>query len=208
MAKRKYSGSVAMAAKKARTSNPYKPPRGPYRELKYVDVNTASSNVPFMTANPAAVLLNGIASGSDINQRDGRKVELHSIQLKGRFFHAGVQQVIRVMVVYDKHTRGLISNAADIIADTNNPHSMLNIQNKDRYIVLFDWQVGLDPYNSVSTFDKVYFFKGKQEHFRGTGGTVGDIESGGVLLLLGAENSSGVTNPTYELFTRIKYKEI
>jgi len=51
-------------------------------ELKIVDTNFATDNLAVL-ASCTPQCLNLIAQGDDINQRDSRRITLHSIQIRG-----------------------------------------------------------------------------------------------------------------------------
>jgi hypothetical protein len=134
----------------------YKQPIG-RTELKFIDTALDGSNglkngdgtgtqgvitCNGVTNTVARCLLNGIGQGSDANQRIGRKFMMKKLhgKIQIRINNANSQaQTVRFVIVYDRGT----NSASQIPAFTvpfNEDHfyAMVNLDNRDRFIIVWD----------------------------------------------------------------------
>jgi hypothetical protein len=144
-------------------------------ELKSIDVGSATTTAPggtdlyCNTASTSIIPLNLIAAGSSFFNRIGRRIELRSIDICFQIQNiSGVSRLVpadllRIMVVYDRQTNGALPSISDIIQDTDsnannltNSMSGPNLNNRDRFMVLFDKRVQL-PVTVLSTGSGVTF---------------------------------------------------
>ena len=155
-------------------------------ELKYVDVPIQSS----FTDTGTVLLLNGIAPGTGASQRIGKKVLMKTIQ-----FRCGIgsntagtnvfRGIVRMLWVYDKQANATAPTVAQILESTTGS-SFMNMDNRDRFLVLADREFAIDQSggNQSVTF-KLYKKVNLPVIFNaGTAGTVADITTGSVYLLL------------------------
>lgn len=163
------------------------------RELKTIDTSLGINIV----STGAVTCLNLIGQGSDYNQRDGRIVQLKSILMRFSVFpntttgslNAG--DTARVLVVYDKQTNGTALAVANILQALD-PHAAMNLNYRDRWVVLIDKQIGLGAatYSSGalvngSPFSRTYNIYKKlnmDQVFQSTGNTLADISTGAIWL--------------------------
>lgn len=90
----------------------------------------------------AVTLVNGIARGDEINERNGRELTMRSIQFNARAYATagtGADQVGRVLIVYDRQTNAAALTGAQVLStfDTNAPR---NLENRRRFKILKDWR--------------------------------------------------------------------
>jgi len=181
-------------------------------ELKFVD--EAILGVPVATGT--VTLINGVAQGTDVNNRIGRKFLMKSLLWR---FRVGLNtaasspgNVIRLLIVYDAQTNGALPAVTDILtaADVLAP---MNLNNRDRFKIICDkwWSTGaytisgtdIDTGEFCPPMDKFYKKLNLEVQNSGTANTIGSISTGAVYALLIAENTSA----TAELATRIRYTD-
>jgi len=147
MGKRVYaSRTVAKKrSKKSRSNILLVRPTG--TELKFVDY-TLTSTLCSTTAN--IYTLNFLAQGSDVYNRIGRKINVKSVLIKGRFIPSGnaiINDLVRLIVVYDR--QGYDAGAGIAIADliknvdsagltSSTVYDMRNLDNDLRFKTLMD----------------------------------------------------------------------
>ena len=89
-----------------------------------------------------------LAAGTGPDDRIGRKVTIRSVQLHWGLLNDSVATTTpqispaRTMIVYDKQSNGTAASYGDIMADQlgddDQPWSFRNLDNKDRFIILYD----------------------------------------------------------------------
>lgn len=180
-------------------------------ELKFIDVTSSGT-----TATAGAVtLLNGVATGTDITNRIGRKIMMKSILFRLDLQTTATSLLgdfIRVLVVYDCQTNTTTPAVTDVIV--NNYNSPMNLSNRDRFKVLIDKHVimnacdltggvvaGGDP---MPKYVKVYKKMNLEVIFGGVNSNVGSINTGGIFLVLVSQNNA-LTTAT--LYSRIRFED-
>jgi len=137
----------------------------PMTEKKTLDVPLTLIN--FEAAGTMGFsLCNGIRKGTDMYERIGRKIALKSLHVQGQIIStkvAGGQAAplfARLLVVYDRNPAGAAPAATDLIqgvgstgTTSNTAYDSINMNNRDRFIVLRDKRYVLPPYgaNGVAT---------------------------------------------------------
>jgi hypothetical protein len=161
-------------------------------ELK-MDYGALSFSIP---AAGSVSLISTIGSGSDWNERIGRLINYHSLQMK-YYLNKSIGHdatTITVSVVYDKQTNGVVPSFTDIFqnADVN---SFIKSTNRNRFVVL--WQRTHSTSNGSTGQDNVnphaninINLKGKKATFSGITDTISSIESGGIFLTTIANNGA------------------
>lgn len=84
--------------------------------------------------------LNSIPQGDDSITRDGRKIIMKSLAIKlaGNATAAdGAFVSPRLAIVYDKNPNGVLPTATDVF-NTNDGISHPNLNNRDRFVILYD----------------------------------------------------------------------
>ncbi|AYP28732.1 MAG: capsid protein [Circoviridae sp.] len=93
-------------------------------------------------------------TGAGIFNRIGNRITLKSLHIVGLLKQTGtatgLQEYIRIMVVYDKMPNGTVPVAGDILGDqdstgaiTTNSWSNMRIDNRDRFKILMDDRIGV-----------------------------------------------------------------
>lgn len=183
-------------------------------ELKFVDTSGTAVNIPFVGA---ITLINGVAQGSDFNNRIGRKSINRSILTNITFYPStsgtGASQgdFVRVMIVYDMQTNsGTTPNITDILAtaDVNSPN---NLNNRDRFRILMDKRYTFWPTayatgalangnNGITKWCHNYKKMHLDTIWSGVNSSVGNIQSGALFFLY--ISKGGFVNMDYYFRTR------
>ena len=99
-------------------------------ELKSVDTTVNLS----CDTTSAVQLLNGIARGDEISERNGRQVTLKSIEMRCKCrvtAGTGVDQQQRIIVVYDRQTNAAACGVGDVLSSVNLLYPR-NLENRRR----------------------------------------------------------------------------
>ena len=215
--KRKYS-STNSSKKKARTSKIaryvkkgmglYGSLAGKsYPELKYFDVSFDA--VPVSTTASTSCL-NSIGAGTDAIQRTGRSIRCKSVQVRGSVVCADTYNVIRAILYYDKQQNNSASVGTDLIQDglgATDVYSSINLNNRDRYVVLRDELMVLGSTSStglpdVKTIEWYVKMPSVETRFLSTSASY--PETGGLNLMF-ISDSGAVAHPTYSFRSRLRY---
>lgn len=213
----KSSRGVMVRDARARVA-PYRPP-AKEGELKWVD----TSNAQDIDTTSSFVLLNGTTRGSDAEaQRIGRNIKLKSVQWNYRIRPDGtnglVFNAIRFMIVYDRDPNGVLPSVSDLLVSSGDPCSLLNMANKDRFIVLhselftdFDFAIPgattpAAPNTACKVFSGYKKLNLKTTYNSGNAGTIADIQHGAVYALAISAAASGYINTESSTF-RIRYTD-
>lgn len=182
-------------------------------ELKFVDV---ASNSTDFSATGVLVLLNGVAPGTGASQRIGKKLVMKSLYFRAAI-GSGVTGAnvfrghVRLLFIYDKQTNATAPTVSDILQQPFGSAAM-NMDNRDRFVVISDKQFAIDQAGGHQSASCKFFKKlNLQTIFNaGTAGTVADISTGSVYLLLISDDtgSIGSTNqPQISYYNRIRYDD-
>lgn len=234
MPKRSYAGSVVSegTARSKRSkatattqqnivrySQPMRPggfPSGTVpEELKFVDLPLATYAC---STTGSVTLLNGVAQGTDYNQRVGRQMLLKSVELRG-YAYADADgssdlQYVRVMVVLDNATNGAAPIITDILT-AQTSISMPNLANRGRFRILSDQRhafegaitaAGVGP-KTMNCDLYLRWPKGIVVQNNGTAATVGSIQSGALWLVTIGSSGSVNQNASAQLCTRVRFTD-
>lgn len=185
-------------------------------EKKYKDIAVASY---VMDTTGTVTVLNSIDEGTGVSQRVGRKVCMKSVQLRGKVVPVdGVTSAVmgRIMLVWDKQPNGVLATIANILSAATS-ESYINLDNRERFVVLMDKHYGIGYYNTTATtavadntIKVVNKYKrlpqGTDVIFDGTGGGIADINTGALLLVTIGDQVAG-DGAVAALVTRIRYTD-
>lgn len=190
--------------------------RGARPELKFVDVSMTN----FVNATTGTItLINGIAQGSDFNNRIGRKVQIKSILLNGNLFSGpppsnavqGVQGMIAI--IYDTQPNSGSLPAYTDIFQIADPNTVMNLNNRDRFKVLMKFRKGVNGWVSTVTPtvqgnpNNAIFSKYKkcnlEQIFSATGNTIGGISTGALYFT----SVGDVTGSQIDWYTRVRFSD-
>lgn len=189
---------------------------GRSKEIKAVDVNiTQTMNIP---GSVTFQLLNGIQTGAAFYNRVGARVEGKSLHIRGyiRNIATGIDDVGRVLVVYDRQPNGAFPNITDVIqardqtgATSNSGVSPVNLDQRDRITILRDYQVYLPSVTNTAgvltngpahqcngnplEFSLFIKLKGLITHFKSSSAptTIADMNTGAIYLVCLCFNDDG-----------------
>lgn len=189
-------------------------------ELKFVD--TTSQNVA-LTTTWAGVLVNGIAQGSDFNQRIGRKSTMKSVLFNGNCFNISGASLVsingaycRFVIIYDTQPNsGTIPTGTDIFV-ANDPNTALNLNNRDRFQVLMDVRKQVSAFtfsaataltagNPANSYWKKFKKCNKETVFSGTAATLGSISTGAIYLFVIADAASSAA---IDYYIRVRFTDM
>jgi len=160
----------------------------------------------------AITLLNGIAQGTAVGQRIGRKTVLKSLLVRWQI--STWQGVTRILVVYDHNPNGALPLIADILTNPgvlgiNAPN---NLGNSDRFLILKDFYPGKDfslTMGATASIGDSFFIKlpdgGLQNQWTdATTGTIADVTTGAIYIM-----SVSISAASPVIFTsRIRYTDV
>lgn len=124
-------------------------------EIKFLDTTLATTAI-----TATGIIVNdtivGINQGDGPDERNGRKVNLTSIHLRGVITQPSGQtsldnstNLVRVILYWDKQCNAATASIATIL-DATETKSYLNLDNVDRYTILSDMFVDMDVANIVN----------------------------------------------------------
>lgn len=190
------------------------------RNSKCADVNPTSVSP---TTSPNWILTNGIASGTEFSRRLGNKLRLSRLMFKYQIrplvttLATTENARLRVVVIYDRQANGAAPSAwsdifsgrtgADTVAAStlSVADAMPNVDNRDRFIVLYDRVHQLQPtrtdasgYTASIDFgerlgrlvNKNMSLHGLPTYYSGTTDAVGSIRTGTVHIGVVSTHSS------------------
>lgn len=184
-------------------------------ERKVID--TANALYAFHTTG-SITLLNGIATGTDYTERIGRRVNVTAIQMRGFAYNDIVGPCLvnscRLMLVLDNQVNGVSATVADILTSVN-ANSFMNMNNRERFKVLYDKQVTFGPLDKTAnqaiaggtqtaTFN-CYKKVNIPVVFEGTAATIGSISAGAIYLVCVGSTTPGVGDAILQAQFRIRF---
>lgn len=179
----------------------------PKEEFKYKDsaVTTACDTTGALT------LLNGLQTGDDSINREGREVRIRSIQFKGFTgvtTGTGIDQYHRVLVVFDRQTNAAAPAITDILT-ANGTTAPRNLDNRRRFVILYDRTYSLNAAGeagSASRMLKYYKRFNLMETFNsGNAGTVADITTGSIYMITMGSVAAGATAGSASINVRVRF---
>lgn len=196
-------------------------------ELKFVD-NTLVNDPILLTWK--INLLNGVAQGTDYNSRVGRKFTNKSILCNGNIFptvnNSGSNPVgcfVRLVIVYDSQPNsGSLPAGTDIFV-SNDTSSPMNLNNRDRFKVMFDKRMQVGSYLmsaggalAAGSPNNAWWSKYKKCNLEtinsGTAGTIGNISTGAIYLCYTCDYVGTVGTPpsvvSIDWYTRVRFTDM
>jgi len=125
------------------------------------------------------LLLNGLVPGSGGSERVGRHVFMTT--MTWRCSNIANQ---RFMIVYDRQSNGQALTGSDLMQDTSDQFSPYNFSNKERFDVLMDSLYNTTPELNPITIWKDFPIHRDTIYNSGTAGTVADITTGSLYLVV------------------------
>jgi len=187
-------------------------------ELKYIDSNAVDQGI---TVAGALVLVNGCATGTTVTTRVGRKIVMKSISISINMFNAGgITQSYpigvsgKISLVYDTQPNGGAAPGYTSIYKVAHPTSPLNLDNRDRYKVIWTKNFGIASYEIAASklsagspnnmAKKGYKRCNLPVIFGGDGATQADIQTGALYLTAVVDANLGAA---FDYFVRVRYQD-
>lgn len=186
--------------------------RGVISGQEQKDITQLNSALLTAGASTASVtLLNGVTQGTSGTTRLGRRITMKSLLLNGQFnlqaTTAGASP-IRVLVVYDMQSNGAAPAASDVLlADTLT--SPMNLSNNRRFKVLVEECspcIGTAGPQSWS-FKRWIKLNHTVEFNTGNAGTVADIQTGSIYMLVYQDGLLITTAPAAFVYSRVRFTD-
>lgn len=186
-------------------------------ELKFLD--TAQSTTVPAAAGSVYTNLVVIPQGDTESMRNGRKVMLKSVSIRGRIYiqpqanSANTSDIIRILLVQDKQANGVAFTPPMVLAGTPDYLAYRNLANTSRFNILFDKSISLnslggvatDSFESVKTFTINRKLKIPMEYdASATTGAIGTQRSNSLAVMAIAENGA-LSNIQYQ--ARVRYSD-
>lgn len=179
-------------------------------ETKSVDMPVTATGFTLNSA-VASLPLNICLQGASYNQHIGNKICMKSLYFNAYVYlvatnASAVTEYVRAIIVYDRQTNGAAPLWSDIIqaitqssATSNLTLDGLNILNRDRFSVLMDFRLNVpalplvaaaltpgfpQPTSEEARINRFIPLKNLECMFKANGGTVGDISTGGLFLVM------------------------
>jgi len=188
-------------------------------ELKAVDVSAAPGGV---TSTGAAYLLNGIARGDDITERNGRQVTMKTIEVNAVFQPTtpaldSVPTCVRMMIIYDRQANAAALTPAQVLGTVGDGNAVIrpkNLENRERFLILRDMKFGLssgeaEDFRAAPKIVKFYQGVNLPVTFNaGDAGTIADIITGSLYLLVISDDPAGAPEQVaFKYTSRVRYSD-
>lgn len=184
-------------------------------ERKLIDTSGAISFISDTTSPPLpnVVLVNGVSQGSDINNRIGRRYTNVSVQMRYTCQVSAITPTpaaARIMIVYDLQPNG--ATTVPILTDilqTATTTSPMNINNRDRFRVIYDKTHTVSP-NGPEIFYTKMFKKLNlvTTNNAGTTATIGSIATGAMYVVtVGDTAEAADTFASGIVYVRVRFTD-
>lgn len=164
-------------------------------------------------------LLNGVTLGTGATNRIGRRIKMKSILLRwiftlqassdGLVGNGMVPGFIRILIVMDMQANGATPAVSDILVNAGNVAlvSPLNLDNRERFRVIYDKFRLIDPQGPGNTIFNVYKKLDNQVTFNaGNAGDQGDISTCAMWVIsIVTPQAIAISSITGNLYSRIRF---
>lgn len=203
-------------------------------EMKCVDLTSTSATIAIdSTANKT--LLNAVIAGNAIQNRLARRIRMHSLRIMGQIIQtqagaAPVDDLIHVFVVYDKQPNAAAFVVADLLqvcdaggtTGTTN-FSFQNMSNAKRFKILRHWKRKVEvtgaainqpaqettDYTTSTTLDLYVPLRDCDTQYNaGAAGTITDIQSGALYLLVLGGQSAANSQYSLQYNARLRFVDL
>lgn len=190
-------------------------------ELKFIDTYQSATSIPLAGV---LQLLNGVAEGDDNNNREGREINLTSVQFRGQLLNNPLDitsAVIRMIIFYDLQANGAAPTVATLLDLTTITAAYLAPYHRDyqkRYKIVYDKTMTITPQTVnttaggvttvVNSIDRTIRKKrrlGRMVKYSGTGATITSIASNSLYVLFLSDNNTN--QPSINMGYRVYYKD-
>lgn len=164
-----------------KTISPYLPLNSEYKQ-KYIYPNFVSTGSGVITDAHKALLLNGLSKGTESYNRIGQSIRMTSINYKFTISinaSATTPTLLRICIILDRYNNGNDLTTTNVWANGMSTHSQRLNGFQQRYKILKDMTVLMDPSNRQAAFREGYIKLpkqyGKVQYNSGNAGTYADI---------------------------------
>lgn len=179
-------------------------------EKKVID--TIQNNVDFDQGLSGSniFLVNGVGQGTDDTQRIGRRYTNVSIQMRYNISvnsTTATSAVARVMLVQDRQVNGALPSLTDILALSSDIAPM-NLNNRDRFKVLYDQEHTVQPQGPQIEYCKMYKkIMVETTNTSTTTSAIAGIATGAIYLVCVGNGNSDTTCAQGNLFVRVRFTD-
>lgn len=190
-------------------------------ELLSKDIDAGAAAFAF-PANANFSLLNGTAQGDGVDERQGRQINLKSIQIKGTIqpYHGATVPVkenvkARMVVVLDKQANG-VAPTWNAVFKSNTSQSLPNLDNRYRFSILYDRTFPISyVQNSAGQITastprdwNVNFYKklNMKTTYKGTDASIASVATNALYLVLVVDDPT-ISVPECTVARRIRYTD-
>lgn len=193
------------------------------KELKYIDV---SAGTAAGDTTGSVSCINLVATGTDLTNRIGRKINLKSYEIRGIVrpedtLVTGANCVqtshVRLMIIYDRAPTGTLPTITEIL-QASHSNSMLATENTHRFTVLSNWEAAIGPsvmdttatqaviHGSTGVPIHLYRKINLSEYFDGTTATQASVSFGALYLLTIGDQAAGA-GATFTISSRVRFND-
>lgn len=213
------------------------PKRSVFSHTEKKSVDLPATTLEFNNAGPKT-LLNGTIPGNALQNRLGRKIRMNSLHIQGHIVAtplvavAALDEFAHIYVVYDSQPNGAAFALADLLQSTDNAgtqttstYSFVNLSNSERFKILRHEYLKFEapgdirvqnPSDDLTDYHKKVtvnmFIKMKDmpvQYNVGTAGTVADIQTGSLYLMVLSNATTATTATRYLNFaTRVRFTDL
>lgn len=183
-----------MYSKKKFTKSYLTDPISPVIERKNIDSLDLTYNCPLTSSFGSPVFLTPIAQGTDQQERIGRSIRIKSVQIRLKTVTTGSPAVgqIRYVIVYDRQSNGVTPVSTDVFAGSAQFNDPMQLNYKERFVVLMDRITDSQQSSAVPISDKAYVKCDLDQIWAGAGGSAGNIRTGSIWLFMANNADSAV----------------
>lgn len=178
------------------------------RETGFVDLT--NTNYDLDTTGDVALIAT-IPQGASVNQRVGKKVLLKGLRIRGLASAGTANQLVSILIVYDKRPTGSVPAVTDILA-TASSYSNMNDANSGRFEVLrrMDFRISGGTLDSSTRVIQEYVsLRNRPAVFKAAGtGAIGDIEQGAMYVVTIGQVTAGAAAGTVNLGFRTRFLDV
>lgn len=191
-------------------------------ELKVVDQLNGSQLV---NTSGVIALINGVTQGTDFQNRIGRIYDNISLRIYARFQTLGVvvtDNLCRLIIFVDKQPNGILTTLPDLLT-ANSSDSFINLNNRDRYVILRDYLVEVQqvgslaaPQFQMTSVERKGALNGVIDDYiklpfrtttNSTGNGIAQIVNGALQYCLVGNVAVGAGNPSAVISFRYRFKD-
>lgn len=179
-------------------------------ELKDITNNFTPANILAVGSAVGTLnLCNGVAQGTTANTRLGRRIRIRSITVRAALYKAATQTLetaLRFVLVYDMQANGTAPLATDIL-QSDQIAGVMNLNNANRFKILMDKTACIGAVDNTAV-NITKYLKGDwiTQFNAGSAGTIGDIQTGSIYLLVYGPNI-GVAVPNGAFTVRVRFSD-